>query len=63
MFRPKKLENIRVSGYGENFELIVDFDNDRHHAVAIDKGDTRDEIVRKLKMFAMQIEHDKELNT
>lgn len=61
--RPKKLQNIRVSGYGENFDLIVSFDNDRHHAAAIDKGDTRDEIVEKLIKFARRIKRDEHLNT
>ena len=42
----------------DSFELIIDFDNDRHHLVNIPQGVTEEGVARILTIFAMQIDMD-----
>jgi len=61
----KKLEKARMSTRVESekfFEFIVDFDNDRHHAVRLDKGATRDQVVKALQFFVDGLARDKHLD-
>ncbi|MGZ4953564.1 MAG: hypothetical protein ACXV8Q_00510 [Methylobacter sp.] len=48
-----------VDGCGE---LRIDFDNDRHHSAVFDKGDTRDLVVKKLRLLADNLQHDRYLD-
>lgn len=45
----------------DTFEVIFDWDNDRHWAVAFHKGDTVDQIRLALRMLEQGIAHDGEL--
>ena len=47
------------SFFSDVFEVVISFDNDRHHSVALKKGTSRDEVVCSLRMFAEQIDRDK----
>ncbi len=42
----KKLDGFWLNGNGKNTELRLDFDNDRHHAMKLEKGDSRDLVVK-----------------
>ena len=53
-----KVSDVRINKSTNNMDLIVDFDNDRHHAVYLEKGYTCDEFVYALRSFATAIEHD-----
>lgn len=59
----KKLKGFGVLGDNEGCsELILDFDNDRHHSAIFNKGDSRDVVVKKLRLLADNLEHDHNLN-
>ena len=59
----KFVNSVRVSGIHEGVgELVVSFNNDRHHAMRIERGDSRDLFVKKLHLFAHQIQQDELLN-
>lgn len=45
-----------------SFELIISFYPDRHHILTISKGDTKHQIVAKLRQYANQIDDDRELS-
>lgn len=45
-----------------SFELIISFYPNRHHSLTISKGDTKHEIVAKLRRYANQIDDDRELS-
>jgi len=46
----------------DNFELIFDFNNDKHHAVRFKKGMNRKEIACALRGIADNLERDKLLD-
>ena len=47
---------------GKPHELIIDFDNDRHHAMKIEIGSNRNEFADNLKMLADNLEEDTHLD-
>ena len=58
------IKKIRTENYEyrDSFELILDFENDRHHLLSISKTATRDEIVDKLSQLAYNLENDTNLD-
>lgn len=58
----KKMTDFWVNKIGSRMELRIDFDNDRHHAVLFEPGDSRDLVVKKLRLAAEQIQHDRKLD-
>lgn len=59
----QSLHRVRVTNITpEKYEIIFDFDNDRHHSVMMCKGDPRIVIVDKLMRLAAAMRHDKLLD-
>lgn len=59
----KKLTGFWVAGDIDGCgELRIDFDNDRHHSANFEKGDTRDLLVKKLRLLADNLQHDTNLD-
>lgn len=56
-----KLEKISVHKTGDIFELRVSFNNDKHHAVYLEKGDSPDKVAAKLHLIVGSISTDKDL--
>ena len=61
----KKIRSVEheVFNVNDEFMVVVDFDNDRHHSVLFENGSSRDEIVHRLRMLAESIESDKALDS
>lgn len=60
----KELSNMWVnSERGGGGELRLDWFGDRHHAIRILNGDSRDAVVAKLKELAVTLENDKHFDT
>ena len=58
-----KITNVRIiEMYGKPHELIIDFDNDRHHAMKVEAGENRHEFVERLIDFIGQLISDKLLD-
>lgn len=51
-----------ASGYGGKQELILDFDNNRHHAMIFSVGDSVSTVVSKLRDLAERLEGDSHLS-
>jgi len=59
----KKLTGFWIAGDFDGCgELRIDFDNDRHHSAKFEKGDTRDLVVKKLRILADNLQLDRELD-
>jgi len=59
----RKLKGFGVQSDNEGCgELILDFDNDRHHSCIFKKGDSRDLVIQNLRLLADNLEHDPNLN-
>ena len=58
-----KFKGIQVNNMvnGGDFELTVDFDNDRHHAGCIPKGFAKAGVVLLLRQIAKHIENDESI--
>jgi len=49
---------VREINGGAAIELVIDFDNDRHHAGGVEKGFIKAGIVLLLRTIAKNIEND-----
>ena len=56
------IEDVRICKQVDRIELVVDFDNDRHHMMPLQKGDSRDILVGRLYDFIKRIAIDKLLD-
>lgn len=56
-----KLEGVRLFRGERDVELILDFDNSRHHSIKIRPGDDAGELVNKFRHFAGALAHDPNL--
>jgi len=60
-----KLKNVRLDTdfrTKEPIELILEFNNNRNHAVQIEKGMTRNLLVNNLRVLADHLERDTHLD-
>ena len=62
MKRMKRLIRLFVNDDGQRHELRLDFETDRHHALTINVGDSREIVVTRLRELANNLERDKLLD-
>jgi hypothetical protein len=59
-----KLINIELSKHhlGDQIEIGIDFDDFIHHILVFQKGDARDLVVKRLRLFADILQDDERLD-
>lgn len=54
-----RLQDIDVRDLGNGqIEIVINFDNDRHHALVLNHGDDKNAVVRKLYNFTDRMHAD-----
>ena len=56
------VKDVRLTEHSNSYEIVIDFDNDRHHALMIEKGISKKELVRKIRNFAIILNCDHHLD-